>query len=346
VWQSGDDLLMLGVAKSWEPETGIGGLVDMVDHGFEVRMHLRPLIWVMWAFAYQAYGDDAKAFARVSLTLHFLAGLVLLLLILQMLPSLPAVGVVASAMYFLSHPLHYDLINWLPTQEDLTHGVLYIGATALYVRWLDDRTRVASYAGAIVAGGVALFAKEFIATLPVVLAIWTVVHERRARDIARRIPALVPFALLPVAVSLLRAILLPDDGGGPAFGPHARWWLFGMDAVVRDYVGGFKVEADVLAHWVWLLPCLLGQPFLRLYLMAEHGRCAFSANIFENTRTTLTNRIIRFLAWNMPYHTEHHALPQVPFHNLPALHAEMQGHHRVLARGYLRVTREGIASLR
>jgi len=36
-----------------------------------------------------------------------------------------------------------------------------------------------------------------------------------------------------------------------------------------------------------------------------------------NTRTTLTTRVVRFLAWNMPYHAEHHAMPSVPFHKLP-----------------------------
>jgi len=90
--------------------------------------------------------------------------------------------------------------------------------------------------------------------------------------------------------------------------------------------------------WVWLLPCLLGQPFLRLYLLAEHGRCAFVADMFQNTRTTRTGRIIRFLAWNMPYHVEHHTLPNVPFHKLPALHARMTGRHKVLAPGYAAFT--------
>ncbi|RBI77536.1 fatty acid desaturase [Roseovarius sp. TE539] len=89
-----------------------------------------------------------------------------------------------------------------------------------------------------------------------------------------------------------------------------------------------------LLFWVWLIPCLLGQPFLRLYLLAEHGRCAFVADMFENTRTTFTNRIVRFLAWNMPYHAEHHTLPQVPFHRLPDLHERMRGRHRVTADGY------------
>ncbi|MFX0545186.1 fatty acid desaturase [Roseovarius sp. S1116L3] len=93
-----------------------------------------------------------------------------------------------------------------------------------------------------------------------------------------------------------------------------------------------------LLFWIWLLPVLFGQPFLRLYLLAEHGRCPMVADMLQNTRTTHTNRIIRFLAWNMPYHTEHHALPNVPFHKLPVLHAHMQGHHGTLQSGYAAFT--------
>ena len=83
------------------------------------------------------------------------------------------------------------------------------------------------------------------------------------------------------------------------------------------------LESTVL-FWIWVLPLLLGQPFLRIYLLAEHGLCPTVANMFENTRTTFTNRIVRFVAWNMPYHTEHHTYPSVPFHKLPELHEIMQ----------------------
>ena len=86
--------------------------------------------------------------------------------------------------------------------------------------------------------------------------------------------------------------------------------------------------------YVWLLPLLFGQPLLRLYLLAEHGRCAFVSNMFENTRTTFTSWIIRKLAWNMPYHAEHHAFPMVPFHKLPALHRLARPHLQVTENGY------------
>lgn len=97
---------------------------------------------------------------------------------------------------------------------------------------------------------------------------------------------------------------------------------------------------------VWIIPALLGQPFLRLYLLAEHGRCAFVANMLENSRTTATNRIVRFLAWNMPFHAEHHSYPAVPFHRLPEFHAIVQAHLKETERGYARFNAKYVASLR
>ena len=61
--------------------------------------------------------------------------------------------------------------------------------------------------------------------------------------------------------------------------------------------------------------------------------------MFENTRTTFTNRLIRFIAWNMPYHTEHHVFPNVPFHSLPALHRLMGQHLHVTSNGYTEFAR-------
>ncbi len=92
--------------------------------------------------------------------------------------------------------------------------------------------------------------------------------------------------------------------------------------------------ASNILFWVWVLPVLLGQPFLRLYLMAEHGRCPHVANMLENTRTTYTTAFVRWLAWNMPYHTEHHAYPTVPFHKLPKFHQVAKAHLRVTENGY------------
>jgi len=121
---------------------------------------------------------------------------------------------------------------------------------------------------------------------------------------------------------------------------EARWML------AFYALAGLSLFFTPLLFWLWLLPLLLGQPFLRLYLLAEHGRCAFVANMFENTRTTYTTRLVRFLAWNMPYHVEHHTLPNVPFHRLPALHAHLQQHLQVTANGYTAFTMDYIHHLK
>ena len=72
---------------------------------------------------------------------------------------------------------------------------------------------------------------------------------------------------------------------------------------------------------LWILPAIMGQPFLRFYLLAEHRGRKESPLIYENTRTMAgTNPFYRHLAWQMPYHIEHHAWPTVPFHQLHKVH--------------------------
>jgi fatty acid desaturase len=96
----------------------------------------------------------------------------------------------------------------------------------------------------------------------------------------------------------------------------------------------------------WVLPALAGQPFLRFYLLAEHTLCPLVPDMLANSRTTRSNAAIRFLAWNMPYHAEHHAFPSVPFHALPALHRELRADLKVVAPGYIAVNREIFQRLR
>ncbi|MDB2663141.1 fatty acid desaturase [Paracoccaceae bacterium] len=98
--------------------------------------------------------------------------------------------------------------------------------------------------------------------------------------------------------------------------------------------------------WLWIVPLILGFPVLRLYLLAEHGRCPEVEDMFLNTRTTLTTRVVRFLAWNMPYHAEHHAMPSVPFHKLPVLHDMTAAHLGQVSDGYSGFSKSYVASFR
>jgi fatty acid desaturase len=68
--------------------------------------------------------------------------------------------------------------------------------------------------------------------------------------------------------------------------------------------------------------------------------------MLENSRTTLSLAPLRRLAWNMPYHAEHHAYPALPFHALPAAHRVLKARIAVQAPGYVAVHREILAGLR
>jgi fatty acid desaturase len=109
-------------------------------------------------------------------------------------------------------------------------------------------------------------------------------------------------------------------------------------------VSSLVARSDIVL-WVWVAPILLGQPFLRAYLLAGHARCPHVANMLENTRTTFTTRLVRFLAWNMPYHAEHHSYPTVPFHQLPRFHLIIAEHLRSTEQGYVRFHRKLVADL-
>ncbi|HEX9447662.1 MAG TPA: fatty acid desaturase [Dongiaceae bacterium] len=106
------------------------------------------------------------------------------------------------------------------------------------------------------------------------------------------------------------------------------------------------VTQSWLAVIYWLLPALLGQPCLRLYLLAEHSLCPETDDMLSNSRTTYTNAIIRFIAWNMPYHIEHHAYPSVPFHALPELNRLISSELKTTAPGYLAVHRQILHTFR
>jgi fatty acid desaturase len=98
--------------------------------------------------------------------------------------------------------------------------------------------------------------------------------------------------------------------------------------------------------WALIVPVVLGQPFLRAYLLAEHARCPHVANMLENTRTTFTTALVRLIAWNMPFHAEHHAYPAVPFHKLPRFHEFVRQHLRTTERGYVRFNRKFAGGLK
>jgi fatty acid desaturase len=118
------------------------------------------------------------------------------------------------------------------------------------------------------------------------------------------------------------------------------WLCYGVILALSVY---YRSTAALV---YWIVPVMLGQPFLRLYLLSEHMGCALAPDMYANTRTTYTNAAVRLLAWQMPYHVEHHAYPAVPFHALARLNTHIRRRIEVSAPGYLALHAALIRGLR
>ena len=136
----------------------------------------------------------------------------------------------------------------------------------------------------------------------------------------------------------------------PYIGPSER---AGVVREARLHLASYLAVAAVSAAagsaaalWAWSVPVLLGQPMLRLYLLAEHTGCPMVPDMLANSRTIHTSAVVRFLAWNMPYHAEHHAYAAIPFHALPRAHAALGPYVREQAPGYTSVHRALVRGLR
>ena len=164
---------------------------------------------------------------------------------------------------------------------------------------------------------------------------------------------LLRMSALPFLAIRMRDIFVFPFGGhgdvdyieASAWPEVGRWgrWLLAFYAVL--IVGSILLHTAIVL-WTWLIPLLIGLPLLRLYLVCEHTLCPNSDDGFANTRTTLSNPVVRFLMWNLPYHAEHHLFPSIAFHHLPEAHRHLSPHLKYVAKSYTGVHREIIASFR
>lgn len=111
---------------------------------------------------------------------------------------------------------------------------------------------------------------------------------------------------------------IPDDRKQQVI-REARWHLAGYVAIAALSLA----TGSWLAVQLWLLPMLMLKPVHQLQNTIEHLGLPHVDAITQNTRSTRTNAVMRWLCWNMQYHTAHHAFPGVPCYTLPKLHQEI-----------------------
>ena len=115
------------------------------------------------------------------------------------------------------------------------------------------------------------------------------------------------------------------------FVPESERWKVVLEARIQ-----FILLAAV-AFWCFsigsIMPALfIGLPtfygaWLSIVVLDLTQHTGLAENVLDhrkNCRTMRINPVLRFIYWNMHYHTEHHMFPNVPYHALPKLYEEVK----------------------
>ena len=139
----------------------------------------------------------------------------------------------------------------------------------------------------------------------------------------------IPFLFLKISLMLLSTLGWPEilrKNLAPYLRPKMRKVLaIECGIILSIYIGLLLLAIYVNpSFWGIFLGQAIGHSILSAYLVMEHNGCPHEGDILDRTRSVPTNKFIKWIMWNMPYHAEHHAYPGVPFHALPLLHEELK----------------------
>lgn len=104
---------------------------------------------------------------------------------------------------------------------------------------------------------------------------------------------------------------------------EARMYFLGYTIIA---LASYYAESTVIVYY-WLAPLLLLKVMHQVENATEHTGMPHVEGIFINTRSIKTLWVMRWLCWQMPYHTAHHTYPAVPFWKLKTLHKELFTDH-------------------
>jgi fatty acid desaturase len=101
---------------------------------------------------------------------------------------------------------------------------------------------------------------------------------------------------------------------------EARFHLAGYAAILAVSLALHAWAAVIF----WLAPMMLFKWVHNLQNTGEHTCLTHEQDTLRNTRTLRGPWLVRWLVWNMSYHTAHHTFPGIPFFALPDLNREIQ----------------------
>lgn len=182
---------------------------------------LRGLTTLSFALNYQFGGANLAGFHLVNITIHLASGCLVLLLLRLVFPSrawLPLMG----ALIFVAHPLQTGAVTYLVQRMTSLSALFFLLATYLFARArgftlsmqpFRHPRHLTCYAGALLAGALAILAKENAVVLPLALLLFSSLPGQDAEQCQRaRLKYLAPFLLVPLVVVTVH-VLIPLFSG-------------------------------------------------------------------------------------------------------------------------------------
>ena len=99
----------------------------------------------------------------------------------------------------------------------------------------------------------------------------------------------------------------------------------------RFMIAGYMLIAALSVYFqswavviLWLAPMITMKFVHQLQNTIEHLGLSHEDNTLVNTRSTDTNALMKWMCWQMQYHTAHHTFPSVPFWKLKELNDQIE----------------------
>lgn len=215
-----------------------------------ITKFFRPTSNLSYSLDHALWGLEPRGYHRTDVAVHALVCALLVLFVRRWSGSLLAAAVAGFA--FALHPILMEVVPTTTRRQDLLGGLFVLLALLCLPRIDREKQAPWRWIPALIAGGLALGAKESGVLLPALVFLWTLSFAPRAPgarpDWVRALRSAAPFAVLALAFLLWRGWVLGGAGGNAA---SWRWdsnSLRGLAENSANFLGDLCYPLRVVFH--------------------------------------------------------------------------------------------------
>jgi tetratricopeptide (TPR) repeat protein len=204
----------------------------------------KPLTWISYFADYELFGLDPFGYHATNLSLHIANSLLFFWALYAFTHSVWR-SLFAAALFGL-HPLHVEPVAWVSSRKDVLSGFFGMIAVLIYA-WYGKRPNALRYLAVFVSFSLAVMAKVYLFTLPVILLLldyWPLYRYPSPLPTPKRAAELVAEKMPLLLVSLVAALVNISAVGASGPDMQASPLPFsGRIAEAFVYVTGYLSQA-------------------------------------------------------------------------------------------------------